>query len=77
MELSSPLLSSFLKLSGKTRFSAVNGGRKGSGGGVNVKPAFIINTKSRTYHMGRRIFALKIGSSVQNSSDLAHSICPL
>ena len=44
---------------------------------MNVKPAFIINTKPRAYHMGRHIFALKIGSSAQNSSDLARSICAL
>ena len=49
----------------------------GGGGGGNVKPAFISNTIMRTYHMGMRIFALKIGSSVQNSFDLASSLSTL
>ena len=37
---------------------------------MNVKPTFIINANLGTYHMGRRIFALKTGSRAQNSSHL-------
>ena len=55
-----------------------NEGELREGGvGVNVKPAFISNTNMRTYFMGMRIFALKIGSSVQNSFDLASSVSTL
>ena len=44
---------------------------------MNVKPAFISNTNMRTYHIGMRIYVLKMWSSVQNSFDLASSVSAL